>query len=93
MVYVSYIVASFLVCLGLSFLIMLFYKSKLIIIFSFFFLFLSGFLLLSTSTITSESILFYILGFIAISIILLFMFRDELKSKLPTEINKGDANE
>lgn len=78
MVFISYIIALFLVCFGLGFLILLFTKSKIIMMFGFFFIILAGIILVSSVIIQSETILFLLLGFFAISLILTFSFRDEL---------------
>ncbi|MCE7742349.1 MAG: hypothetical protein GOP50_07790 [Candidatus Heimdallarchaeota archaeon] len=93
MVYLSYIIALFLVCFGLGFLILLFTKSRNIMVFGFFFLIISGVILISGTVLTTDAILFLILGLYAISLILLFVFRDELKIKLTVEKQRSDSHE
>ncbi len=93
MVYLSYLVATALVCIGLGFLLLLFSKSKMMMVFGFLFLIFSGLLLVSSISLNSNTILYFILGFFAISLILIFMFRDELKMNLLEKDNRSEENE
>jgi len=51
----------------------------MIVMFGYFFLVFSGIILISSSVITSDTILFIILGLYILSLVLLFTFRNELK--------------
>ena len=93
MVYLSYLVATALVCLGLGFLLLLFSKTKMTMVFGFVFLIFSGLLLVSSISLTSNTILYFILGFFGISLILIFVFRDELRMKHLKEENRSEENE
>ncbi len=93
MVFLSYIIALFLVCFSLGFLFLLFSKSRRIMVFGFFFLIISGFILVSGTLMITDTILFIILGLYAVSIILLFAFRDELKLKFSKEEQRSEVHE
>lgn len=93
MVFVSYIVALFLVCLSLGFLCLFFSKTKMIEMFGYFFLVFSGIILISSSVITSDTILFIILGLYILSLVLLFTFRDELKNGQREDTQRREMHE
>ena len=93
MVYLSYIIALFLVCFGLGLLILLFGKSRRTMVFGVFFMIFSGIILISGTAISADTILFLILGMYALSLVLLFAFRDELKLDQEENLVRSEANE
>ena len=93
MVYLNYIIALFLGCLSLGLLIVLFSKNRVIMGFGYSFLVLSGIILISSIILTSDAVLFVILGFLIISVILFFTFRDYLESNNEKDQERSENNE
>ena len=93
MVYINYIYALFLGCLSLSFLILLFSRNRVIMGFGYLFLVLSGIILVSSIILTSDTILYVILGFLIIAMILFFNFRDYLETTISKDQDRSENNE
>ena len=93
MVFMSYLIALSLICFCLGLLLIMFAKSKLQLTMSFLFLFLSGILLVSGSILTSDSVIFLLLGLVTATIIMIFHFRDHLFSEATVKIVREDEIE
>jgi len=93
MVFLSYLIALSLICFCLGLLLLIFSKSKLQMNMSFIFLFLSGIFLISSSILSADTVLFFLLGLVTITIILAFHFRDQLLSNIHVEATRREEIE
>lgn len=93
MVFLSYLIALSLICFCLGLLLLMFSKSILQMNMSFIFLFLSGIFLISSSIMSTDIVLFFLLGLVTITIILAFHFRDQLLSNIHVEVTRREEIE
>jgi len=93
MVFLSYLIALSLICFCLGLLLLMFSKSILQMNMSFIFLFLSGIFLISSSIMSTDIVLFFLLGLVTITIILAFHFRDQLLSNIHVEATRREEIE
>jgi hypothetical protein len=71
----------------------MFARSKHQMTMSFLFFFLSGILLVSSSVLSSEIIIFMLLGLVTATMIIVFHFRDHLISDNDAKAARGDKTE
>ncbi len=93
MVFLNYLIALAFLCFSFGMLLILISRSNLYTVLGNLFLILAGILILSQMTLSSETVVFFILGLIFILISFFFSFRDQVYLSTINKSERRESNE